>query len=102
MFSGGIKWEHWLEMGLIIPSEICQEEYEDSQEITKEITSKVMRNKNQFQDNCVSTAKMKNNIKNQKKKLNNVKLQEVTNHISKLNNVKLQEVTNNISIIHHV
>ena len=87
VFSGGIKWEHWLEMGLIIPSEICQEEYENSQEITKEITNKVMRNKNQFQDNCVSTAKIKNNIKNQKKKLNNV---------------KLQEVTNNISIIHHV
>ena len=82
MFSGGIKWKHCLETGLIIPSEICQEECKNSLEITKEITTKVMRSKNQFQNNCVSTVKIKNSIKNQKKKLNNVKLQKVTNNTS--------------------
>ena len=38
-------------MGLIIPSEICQEEYKNSREITKESTNKVIRNEIQFQDN---------------------------------------------------
>ena len=41
-----------------------------------------MRNEIQFQDNRVSTAKIKSDIKNRKKKLNNVKLQEVTNNTS--------------------
>ena len=41
-----------------------------------------MRNEIQFQDNRVSTAKIKNNIKNQTKKLNGAKLQEVTNNTS--------------------
>ena len=45
-------------MGLIIPSEICQEEYENSQKITKESTNKVIRNEIQFQDNRLSTAIM--------------------------------------------
>ena len=45
-------------MGLIIPSEICQEEYENSQKITKESTNKVIRNEIQFQDNRLSTAVM--------------------------------------------
>ena len=63
---------------LIIPSEIRPEEYENSREITKESTNKVKCNKTQFQDNRVSTAKIKNNIKNQKKKLNDAKLQKVT------------------------
>ena len=40
-----------------------------------------MRNEIQFQDNRVSTAKIKNNIKNQKK-LNDAKLQTVTNNTS--------------------
>ena len=35
-------------MGLIVPSEICQEEYENSQAITRETTNKVMRNEIQF------------------------------------------------------
>ena len=37
-----------------------------------------MRNKIRFEDNCVSTVKIKSNIKNQKKKLNDARLQEVT------------------------
>ena len=41
-----------------------------------------MRNEIQFQDNRVSTAKIKHNIKNQKKKLSDAKLQEVTNNRS--------------------
>ena len=41
-----------------------------------------MRNEIQFQDNCVSTAKIKSDIKNRKKKLNDVKLQELTNNTS--------------------
>ena len=45
-------------MGLIIPSEIFQEEYENSQKIAKESTNKVTRNKIQFQDNRLSTAIM--------------------------------------------
>ena len=45
-------------MGLIIPSEICQEEYENSQKITKESTNKVIRNDIRFQDNRLSTAIM--------------------------------------------
>ena len=69
-------------MGLIIPSEICQKEYENSREITKETTNKVMRNEIQFQENRVSTTKLKSNIKNQKKKLNDAKLLEVTNNTS--------------------
>ena len=69
-------------MGLIIPSEVCQEEHENSREITKEITNKVMRNEIQFQDNRVSTPKTKSNIKNQKKKLDDAKLQEATNNTS--------------------
>ena len=54
-------------MGLIIPSEISQEEYENSQKITKASTNKVLHNKIQFQDNRLSTAKIKNNIKNKRK-----------------------------------
>ena len=46
-------------MGLIIPSEIRQEECENSQAVTKETTNKVMRNEIQFLDNRVSTAKIK-------------------------------------------
>ena len=69
-------------MGLIIPSEICQEEYENSQAITRETTNKVMRNKIQFQDNRISTAKIKSEIKNRKKKLSDAKLKKVTNNIS--------------------
>ena len=51
-------------MGLIIPLEICEEEYENYRKITKESTSKVIRNEIQFQDNRVSTAKIKNNMQN--------------------------------------
>ena len=65
-------------MGLIIPSEICQEEYENSLAITKETTNKVMCNEIQFQDNRVSTAKIKSDIKNRKKKLYDANLREVT------------------------
>ena len=43
-------------MGLIIPSEICQEEYENFQKITKESTNKVIRNEIQSHDNRLSTA----------------------------------------------
>ena len=60
-------------MRLMIPSEICQEKYENSREITKKTTNKVIRNEIQFQDNRVSTEKIKNNIK---------KLQEITNNTS--------------------
>ena len=63
-------------MGLTIPSEIQQEEYENSRGITKETSNKVIRNKIQFEDNCVSSAKINNNIKNQKIKLNDAKLQK--------------------------
>ena len=63
-------------MGLSIPSEIQQEEYENSRGITKETSNKVIRNKIQFEDNCVSSAKINNNIKNQKIKLNDAKLQK--------------------------
>ena len=66
-------------MGLIIPSEIYQEEYENYREITKESTNKVIRNEIEFQDNCISTAKIKNYIKNQKIKLNDAKPQELAN-----------------------
>ena len=41
-----------------------------------------MRNEIQFEDNRLSTAKIKRDIKNQKKKLNGTKLQEVTNNTS--------------------
>ena len=51
-------------MGLIIPSEICEEEYENSRKITKESASKVILNEIQFQDNRASTAKIKNNMPN--------------------------------------
>ena len=64
LFSLPVKYG---EMGLIIPSEICQEEYENSQKITKESTNKVIHNKIQFQDNRLSTTKIKNNIKNKRK-----------------------------------
>ena len=70
----------YVQMELIFPSELCQEEHENSREITKESSNKVIRNEIQFQDNCVSTPKIKNNTKNQKKKLNDAKLQEVTKH----------------------
>ena len=71
-------------MGLIVPPEICPKEYENFQEITKETTNKVMRNEIQFQDKLVSTAKIKSGIKNPKKeKLNDAKIQEVTNKICK-------------------
>ena len=43
---------------------------------------KAMRNEIQFHDNCVSTAKIKSEIKNRKKKLKDAKLQEVTNNTS--------------------
>ena len=66
------------EMGLIISSKICQEEYENYREITKEPSNKVIHNEIKFQDNRVSTSKIKNNIKIQKKKLNDAKLQKVT------------------------
>ena len=66
-------------MELIIPSDICQEEYENSPEITKESTNKVILNEIQFQDNRISAAEIKNSIKNQKKKLNDAKQQKVTN-----------------------
>ena len=68
-------------MALIIPSKICQE-YENSRAITRETTNKVMRNEIQFQGNRVSTAKIKCEIKSRKKKLNDAKLQEVTNNTS--------------------
>ena len=71
LFSLPVKYDG---MGLIIPLEICQEEYENLWEITN--------NEIQFQDNRVSAAKMKNNIKSQKKKPNDAKLQEVTNKAS--------------------
>ena len=45
-------------MGLIIPSEICKEEYENSQKITKESANKVIRNEIQLQNSCLSTAIM--------------------------------------------
>ena len=41
-----------------------------------------MRNESQFQNNRVLTAKIKTNIKNQNKKLNEAKLQEVINNTS--------------------
>ena len=60
-------------MGLIIPLEICQEES----------TNKVRRNEIQFQNNSLSTInRKKNNIKNQKKQLNDAKLQEAINKTS--------------------
>ena len=55
-------------MGLIIPSEICEEEYKNYRAKTKETTNKVMRNGIQFQDNHVSTTKIESDIKNRKKK----------------------------------
>ena len=60
-------------MGLI-KWEICQKEYEYSREITKETSNKVIRNVIQCQYNRISTANTVSNIKNEKKKLNNVKL----------------------------
>ena len=54
-------------MGLIIPSEICQEEYENSRETTKGTTNKVMHNKIQFQNNRLSTAKLKKTPKPKRK-----------------------------------
>ena len=69
-------------MRLIIPSEIYQEEYKNSRTIAKETTNKIMCNEIHFEDNRVSTAKIKSDIKNQKKKLNDAKLQEVTNNTS--------------------
>ena len=80
LFSVPVKYSG---MGLIIVSEICRKEYENSRGITKETTDKVIPNEIQFQDNCVSTAKLKNKIKHQKKKLNDAKLQEVTKNICK-------------------
>ena len=77
LFSLSAKYDG---IGLIVPSEICQGKFEDSREITKGTTNKAMLNEIQFQDNCVSTAKIKSNTKNQKKKLNEAKLQEVTNN----------------------
>ena len=69
-------------MGLIILSDIWQKEYENYRPISKETTSKVKRSENQFQDNCISTAKIKSDIKNRKKKLSDAKLQEVTTNTS--------------------
>ena len=54
-------------MVLIIPSEVCQEEYENSRAITKETTNKVIRNEIQSQDDRISTAKMKSGIKIERK-----------------------------------
>ena len=51
-----------------------------------------MRNEIQFQDNRVSTAKIKIDVKNRKKTLNDAKLQEVTNNTScktKLRSIKV-------------
>ena len=80
-------------MGLIIPSKICQEEYKNSREITKESTNEVICNEHQFQENRVSTAKIKSDIKNQKKKLNNAKLQDVTNKTSCKTKLRLIEAS---------
>ena len=58
----------------------------------QETTIKVMRNEIQFQDNRVSTAKIKIDVKNRKKTLNDAKLQEVTNNTScktKLRSIKV-------------
>ena len=41
-------------------------------------TNKIMLNKFQFHDIRVTTAKIKNNIENQTKKVNDPKVQEVT------------------------
>ena len=82
-------------MGIFIPSEICPEEYENSREITKETTNQVMRNEIQFQDNCVLTAQIKNNIKNQKKKQNKAKLQEVPNKTCKTKSRLIEASTEN-------
>ena len=85
-------------IALIIPSKICQEEYENSRAITREATYKVMRNEIQFQDNRVSTAKIKTDTKNRKKKLNAAKLQEVTSNTStKLRSVEAS-TKNGVSI----
>ena len=58
-------------MGLIIPLKICQEEYENSQEITKETTNKVIRNEIQFQHNRISTTKIKNSFKRKSRTVQN-------------------------------
>ena len=50
-----------------------KKEYESSWRITKETTSKVIRNETQFQNDRTSTAKIKQNTKNQKKKLNDAR-----------------------------
>ena len=68
-------------MGLIISSEIGQEEFGNSQKITTESTNTVISNKIQFQDNRLSTAKIKGNIKNKRMK-QRCKLQEVKNKTS--------------------
>ena len=78
-------------MGLIIPTKIFQEEYENSGEITNEI---------QLQDTPVSTAKKTTTTtttttktttaSKTKERLNDVKLQEVTNKTSSLDQLKYQ------------
>ena len=55
-------------MGLIFPSKISQEEYEYSQNTTKESTNRVIRNEIQFQDNGLSTAKIKKQHQKRKEK----------------------------------
>ena len=54
-------------MELIIPSEICQEEYENSREITKESTNKIILNEIQSQDNRVYTAERLGNRRKEPK-----------------------------------
>ena len=51
-------------------------------EYHKETTNKVIRNEIQFQDNRLLTTKIKNHIKDQSKKLDDTKLQEVTKKAS--------------------
>ena len=52
-----------------------------------------MRNEIQFQDNRVSTAKIKSDIKNRKKKLNDANLREVTNNTSCKTKLKSNEAS---------
>lgn len=57
----------------------------------KETTNKVIRNEIQFQDNRLLTTKIKNHIKDQRKKLGDTKLQEVTKkHPAKQNKDQLK------------
>ena len=68
-------------MGLIIPWKFVRKNMKILEKPPKETTIKVMRHEIQFHDNCVSTAKIKSNLKNQKKKLSDAKLQEPRRHL---------------------